>query len=375
MKVLTLDVETTTFQKGNCFSNGNKLVCIAWRIHSTSYCELLSPETVTRVQAAIDESELIVGFNFKFDFHWLRKAGLNLSGKRIWDVQIAEYILRYQAKSYLSLQTVCEDYGIPGKEDEVAKYWEAGIDTPDIPWDVLSSYGKQDVLATEQCYFEQQKRATSKQKRLIIYSGMDMHTLQEMEWNGLFYDEALCEQRNAELEEEKQKVLTLLNSIYPGIPINFNSPKQLSAFLFGGEIKEIRKEHNGFFKTGAKAGSPKYSNVEYIHQLPQLFKPDKRNETATKGVYSTDEETLRGLKGRAAAKYVEPLLQLAKIEKLQGTYYKGIPNINAEYRWPHRTIHGTINQTVTGTGRTSASKPNQQNFAGDCQDIFITRYE
>jgi DNA polymerase-1 len=65
---------------------------------------------------------------------------------------------------------------------------------------------------------------------------------------------------------------------------------------------------------------------------------------------------------------------LAELSKLDGTYYKGMININKEMNWPENKIHGQFNQCVAATGRLSSSKPNLQNFAGDCQDIFVSRY-
>ena len=158
MRTLTIDVESTTKNKGNPFNPSNLLCAISWRYSGVSYCDTPTEATLCSVQEQIERADLIIGFNFKFDFHWLRRAGLNLKGKQIWDVQIAEYVLRYQRESYLSLQDVCESYGIQGKLDVVEQYWAEGVDTPSIPWDVLSDYAKQDVKATEDCFNAQWKR-------------------------------------------------------------------------------------------------------------------------------------------------------------------------------------------------------------------------
>lgn len=375
MRTLTIDVESTTKNKGNPFNPSNLLCAISWRCDGSSYCQPPTEATLSCVQEQIDRADLIIGFNFKFDYHWLRRVGLNLKGKQIWDVQIAEYVLRYQRESYLSLEDVCESYGIEGKLDVVSQYWDAGIDTTEIPWDVLRDYAKQDVKATEDCFNVQYARATPAQRRLIQYMGLDLAILEEMEWNGLKYNEQLCKERAQECEAKIAEIHKLLMAVYSDVPINFGSTQQLSAFLYGGTITQVVKEHDGFFKTGKKAGEPKYRNVVLEHVLPRLVEPLPKSEMAKEGIYSTSEDTLLKLKGKAAKKFVSPLLELAKQEKLLQTYYKGIPAINEQYNWPHQTIHGTLNQTVTRTGRISATKPNQQNFAGDCQDIFVTRYD
>jgi DNA polymerase I-like protein with 3'-5' exonuclease and polymerase domains len=195
-----------------------------------------------------------------------------------------------------------------------------------------------------------------------------------MEWNGLVFDSTLCQQRSEEVNKELTTIQQQLSSVYPDIPINFSSGDQLSAFLYGGIVKEEYKEPIGFFKTGIRKGEPKYKNAVKEHQLPRLVTPLKKTELAKEGFWKTDESTLRQLKGAAAKKYVGPLLRLAELSKLDGTYYKGMININKEMNWPENKIHGQFNQCVAATGRLSSSKPNLQNFAGDCQDIFVSRY-
>jgi DNA polymerase-1 len=69
------------------------------------------------------------------------------------------------------------------------------------------------------------------------------------------------------------------------------------------------------------------------------------------------------------------LLELAKLEKLNGTYYKGLVNLRKEMHWPVGVLHGSFNQTTASTGRLSSSRPNAQNFATDILDIFISRYD
>jgi len=151
---------------------------------------------------------------------------------------------------------------------------------------------------------------------------------------------------------------------------------QLSCFLYGGTIREEYKEHVGFFKSGDKVGQPKYQNKEKEHILPQLVVPLKNSELAKKGFYSTDEGTLRKLKGNKKIKeIIASLLKLSELEKLNGTYYKGIPKINEEMHWPAGKLHGQFHQCVAQTGRLSSSKPNLQNMAESCLSIFMSRYD
>jgi DNA polymerase I-like protein with 3'-5' exonuclease and polymerase domains len=138
-------------------------------------------------------AKVIVGFNFKFDYHWLAKEGIDLSKSVIWDVQIAEFILSNQTNRFPSLNATCERYGIPLKKDVVKEeYWDKGINTDLIPWDILSEYASHDAQITLQCYHAQRKLMTPKQIRLCQLMCEDMHVLREMEATGLAFDEDLC---------------------------------------------------------------------------------------------------------------------------------------------------------------------------------------
>jgi len=210
-------------------------------------------------------------------------------------------------------------------------------------------------------------------RMLCNLQSQDLKILQEMESNGIKFDEELCEERAVELEKEATEIREQLAATYPNVPINFGSGDDLSCFLYGGVVYEESKEHVGFFKTGAKAGQPKYKNVLIEHPLPRLFEPLPKTELKKEGYYETNEGVLKKLKGKNKP-ILEKILRLAKIDKLNGTYYRGLPKLNAEMHWPKGRLHGQFNQTLAGTGRLSSSKPNQQNFASELQDIFISEY-
>lgn len=113
------------------------------------------------LQGRIDNASVIVGFNIKFDLHWIRRAGFDISKIKVWDCQVAEFLLNYQKTPYPSLDGAAEKYGFPKKLDVVKlEFWDKGIDTDMIPRDVLSAYLTQDLLLTEQIFRIQYKQFT-----------------------------------------------------------------------------------------------------------------------------------------------------------------------------------------------------------------------
>lgn len=370
MKILSLDTETTTYNNGNPFDARNKLVCYSWA-NDQDFGAVQGLDGIASVLSGVD---LLVGFNFKFDLHWLLKSGVyQLRDKQIWDVQIAEFILSYQTNKFPSLNETLAKYGLGQKVDVVKEqYWDKGINTDEIPWDVLRHYAAEDARLTLLAYHAQRKLMTPKQIQLCYLMGQDLLILQEMEANGILFNESLCAERATEIDYKIKQLTEKLQNFYPSVPINFNSPEQISAFLYGGTIKQDTKELVGFYKGGQKAGQPKFKNVVIEHTLPRLYHPLKGTEMAKEGVFSTNEGTLRKLKGNKGI--VTDLLELARLDKLNGTYYRGLVELRKEMNWEEGILHGQFNQTTAATGRLSSVRPNQQNFATELQDIFISEY-
>ena len=372
MKLLALDVETTIHNKGHPYDARNKLVC--WSYATDTYSGTWSANDLHLIEPMLAAETLVVGFNFKFDLHWLIKNEVyQLRDKHIWDVQIAEFILSHQTNRFPSLNETCERYGFESKLDIVkTEYWDKGINTDQIPWEILESYATRDAELTLACYHAQRKLMTPAQVRLCYLMCQDMKILQEMEANGIPFDEQLCEQRAMEVDDKISTLKGKLSAIYSSVPINFASNDHLSAFLYGGTVKEEAKEHIGYFKTGVKAGQPKYKNIVIEHKLPRLYEPLKGSAMAKEGNFATDEGTLRKLKGNK--NIVNMILELSKLEKLNGTYYNGLVKLRKEMNWEQGMLHGNFNQTTAQTGRLSSSRPNLQNFATELQDIFISKY-
>lgn len=370
--IVAIDTEITTYNTGHVFDPRNSLVCFSYAIDGGDSGAMYwnEPNAKQVLQQLLHEATTIVFFNGKFDLQWLVKEGLSYNPVKVWDCQLAEFLISHQTNKFPSLNDTCIKYNLPIKPDKVKEYWDKGVNTDQIPKDILFEYAEHDAQSTLAVYLKQQESMTKKQKTLCKLQCQDLSILREMEFNGLAFNEALCMQRAQELDEQISNLNNELSSTYPDIPINFNSNDHLSAFLYGGTIVETVKEVSGFYKTGKRAGEVKYTNKDIEHTLPRLYTPLKGSEMAKEGNYAVDEATLRKLKGKAHT--VSKLLELAKLEKLNGTYYKGLIELRKKMGWEPGILHGQFNQCVAATGRLSSSKPNVQNFASDLQDIFVS---
>lgn len=383
--MLALDTETTTWNKGSAFDPRNYPVCYSYASDAgeSNAIPLNDCGPIGRgLGLGILANHLLAhhdlcGFNFKFDYHWFKRLGVDLRNHNIWDVQYGFFLLKRQNHKWPSLEEVATELLGEHKIDTIKlNYWDKGINTDAIPWDELKNYAIQDAELTLKLCQKLQEMLPPEMIKLWKLAGQDLHVLAEMEWNGLKYDRELCEQRAEETEREIEGIRARLGAIYPNVPINFGSNEHLSAFLYGGVVREAAKEHVGFFKTGARAGQPKYRNIEIEHELPRLFTPLPRSELQKDGYFKTDEPTLRKLKcGRQAQRNIlADILKLAELEKLLGTYYRGIPAIATEQNWEGDILHSQLHQVSVVSGRLSSSKPNQQNLSGEVQDIIVSRF-
>jgi DNA polymerase I-like protein with 3'-5' exonuclease and polymerase domains len=380
VNAVVLDVETTISNKGNPFDETNKLcyIGIAGQTFSIEYDSSPYGSNLRTVQSTIDNADLLIGFNIKFDLHWIARYGLKFNTKRIWDCQVVHFILTGQTDTYPSLNGVCEYYGLESKLDIVAEqYWKNGINTPDIPKEILEEYLLKDLELTELVYKKQVEELRDKPllRRLVNLHNQDLLVLQEMEFNGLLYDEDRSNELAEELDKSIQQLDELLFNEHSCSSLNLNSVDHLSAFLYGGSIRLRRRVPCGVFKTGARAGEPKEKWEDYEVVFDRLVKPLKGSELAKEGLYSTDEATLRSLRGsKKAMEIIELLLKRAELEKRVSTYYRGLLKLREESKWEKGKIHGQLNQCVARTGRLSSSRPNLQNFDGEIKQLFYSRF-
>lgn len=388
---ITFDVETNTKNKGNPFTKSGKLISYAIKRNNEqtnfNYCSSLG--FLRELREGLESATLLIGFNIKFDLQWARRAGLlPREGCRVWDCQLAEFILSGQLTRYPSLAEALERFGLGSKSDEVAEYWKLGVDTCDIPEAVLHEYNVRDVDLTYELYLKQRAVMTEKQTRLLMVMGLDLLVLAEMEYNGIKFDISLCQEKARETATKLASVSAQVLRYSPTPAINLDSGQQLSCLLYGGkfEVDHITEEET-VYKSGPKKGQTYMKNIHnvVVYKCEPLFAPLPKSETKLKKkigeeeitIYVTDADTIKQLYSKSRAKdkrqILELLLERAELAKLVDTYYGKLPSLLDSMEWGEY-LHGQYNQCVAATGRLSSSNPNMQNFSGDVDLLLISRY-
>ena len=389
MTYVIIDAETTVKNtvggnKASPFCPDNYVVLLGMLKDG---CTATSPASKDILDQLIGFSGTLVGNNFKFDLHWIRKCGFGFRefvarGGKIWSVDIAEYVLTGQEHKFASLDNLSLKYGGTLKDTRLKELWDAGVQTEEMDLEMLRDYLEADLLNTEIVYKAQLEAAKKSGQMPLIEAMMDAAlAVAEIEWNGMPVDLKELEKQTKRLEGLRSDAQeTALFAAYgamggmvvPGPALNLNSAKQMSALLFGGVIEWVDKVPDGVFKTGARAGQPKFKKTPQNAIIPPVFVPEEHWKTATPGVFSVADNVLEALEARGSD-LARELRKYRGLAKEYGTYAEGLPKlIHADGK-----VHQNKHQTSTNTGRMSSSEPNLENqpTGSEIKRIFGSRYE
>ena len=380
MAYIVVDTENTIFQKGNPFARRNRCCYLGLLSNGTTLLIRmpLSVDMAAEISRRIASATYLLGFNLKYDLHWLKRLGIDFTGKKLWCCQTARFMLENQRIEWWdnSLDSACKAYGIEGKLEGPQQYWESGVDTPDIPQEVMEAYLQQDLVCTEKVY-QRQLALFEKQPKLFNLFRLDMDdlvVLQDMEYNGLKFNSDQAAVEEQKLRKRLEEIDGKLKQHCPNTPINFDSGDELSAYLYGGTIERDRREPVGLYKTGQKVGQVRYKVFTDTYTLPRLVEPLKgshmKKGDEDKGPWKSSEDVLRELK---QIKEIKLLLERAKVTKLLD-YMIGLPELIKEKDWTPGELHGQFHQNRVRTGRLSSSDPNLQNMPDEVLKLVETRY-
>lgn len=389
--IKVFDVESSRFPDGSPYRKTASLV--SWATHISegnySFAYYTDADFKSKLQKELDEAKLIIGINFKFDLGWARRLGCTIKdGIRIWDCQLAEFVLSGQTNSFSSMEMLCERYDILGKQGGLEEYWNAGIETADIPREVVETYNIGDTSRTLLIYHAQLKdpRMTPALHKLILLQGLDLLVLQQMEENGILYDRARSITAGDKAQEEIDKLTKELQGVIDFEHFNLSSGDHLSCFLYGGDISvDLYKPVELVYKSGPRKGETHTQNQfqeTVVRKFEGLFKPLPRTALKKLGYYQTGEPILRQLKCRTKQQreVIEKLLRLGDLQKLVGSFLHALPALCVKQGWSEESdaqaiIHPTYNQCVARTGRLSCSKPNAQQWDDVTSENWISRYD
>jgi hypothetical protein len=174
-----------------CFTYRWLVDGVAGELHNLWYChkdvEPVPWEALrAQIQELIAEADRLVAHNLKHDMNVLRWMGVDFENKSLWCTMLTEYLLEGQNGSLSwGLDEVTERRGFGQKDHTVAKLWDAGVDTFDIPFETLDNYAKRDVEITGLIYAAQEIEVQEKgMEALVAVQNEFTLSLSDMEING-----------------------------------------------------------------------------------------------------------------------------------------------------------------------------------------------
>jgi len=438
-KYLVIDTETSLKNKGeesvgnfkaSPFHPDNEIVMMGEVCDTDDRVSILTKEDMSKLDlsmasAALDEianqEVMLVGQNIGFDMLYLYKFDSKVREKYrhalIWDTMIVEYLLTGQRKMFCSLDELALKYygateeeiqwylkrksneaaaQIAGtteafdldmtaflrkwhgvlKDDKIKEYWNAGMETEDIPEDELKEYLIGDVRNTEHVFLAQFDLAYKLGMLPLIRTQMDARLATiEMEWNGMFVNKSTLKSDGSGLLLDINILKSTLNASIMGhckfpvgaiFDVSCTSPKVISAVLFGGllpyKIKEPMLDDDDkpvLYKSGPHKGLARFKTATKLHEVKPGIpgRPEAVGSVqGALGQWSTGESVLKKIADKYKIEFVEDLLKLRTMDKDYTAFYKS----TEELIWHDGCVHPTYNHTATATGRLSCSKPNLQ---------------
>jgi len=288
MKTTWLDIETTYKVNEDKKSDadpytGNMLVSVGYmRGDEEKYlCFYHKEQKPTEnakdiLQGVLDDTDLLVGHNIKFDLKWLRACGFTYTGK-VYDTMIAEYIIHGGEKVPLSLEKCCERYALsPKKTGLIEEYMKKIVSFEDIPWKVVEEYGRADVQITKELYEAQLSNLPESLKATCELMNEFCDVLCDVENHGLqiglknlFEIKATYTKEVRELEQYLTKEV---KELMGDTPVNLDSPEDRSKIIFSRAVLD-KKQWAGYFNLGyelrgnsRKKKRPKTMGVQAFQQ-------------------------------------------------------------------------------------------------------------
>lgn len=456
MNIFTFDLEVENHRLNKRlagpFDERNYIVQIGWKWNKNpaqeKYYTEYHRDNVLPVDDinSLQKGDIINTFNGKFDLLWVWREPCLVAalkrGVRIYDGQYAEYMLggMTQDVQMVSMNMVAEQYGGGCKIDAVKEMWENGALTSEIPRGLLTDYligdGEDivgDVDNTFLIMMGQVKRMNEtmpKEFKTMLRMRFDgLCATTEMEYNGMFVNQAIAEEDRVNLAAKVEQASKDLESFIPKLPeeveFNWGSSQMKSCLIFGGTIKygkwtantdadgnilyvqqtvqEPVLDDNGqqiHYKAGQKKGQGKFKNVkiddkdkpkgsikDHYFTFDGYTKPlEKWRGSATDAkdgpLYSTNADTIEELGGRGVP-FTDALANYTAFNKDLSTYYwteddkgnrKGMLTLLGE----DSIIHHSLNHTSTVTGRMSSSNPNLQTLprkgTSQVKRMFTSRF-
>lgn len=307
------------------------------------------------VPAVVFSTTLLVGQNFKFDMLWFMgdsnfKVWLDDPNTKVWDTMTVQYLLDGQdSTSARNLDTLAIKYGGVVKDDRIKLMYEEGLQSKDIPPEMLVPYALADAKNTKLIFLRQFEEARRRNLLTLIKVYMRHYlAVTEIEYNGMFVALDLLMAKEKPLVDEINKLTEWL-ATNTSIE-NPGSAMQVATYIWGSahDANGVRRSADEQALTqAAKELDSDDSKLEVIEKILLLRSKNKMLST-----YINKIEYYQSKKRQNEVKSHVGLVPLVH---------------------PDGCLHSCYETAYTITGRLSSRNPNLQNLPKELLDVFTSR--
>ena len=391
------------------------------------------------LQMTLDQTSLLIGHNIAYDLLWLWESGFIYKGE-VYDTMLNEYILQRGVKEPLTLEACAERYGATPKSDTLKEYFAKGYSTRDIPHAELCEYLRADLSATKDVYHNLMRRYNQAEnaglRDTAELTDQVAVCLAKIYQRGFAVDTDKLQEVREEFELEKNQIEKQLTQqtreLMGDIPINLNSPEQLSWIIYSrkphdkamwgnsfdpymsdddfrkvihnnsdvvykkkavkcstcygtGYIRKIKKDGTPFAKPSrcvlCDAVGYQFVNTDPPAMAGLKFSPPNPKWASANGFTTskTNLEILEKVARSRGMKDAELFLQRVRRLSALDTYLSSFIDGIQTHTKQDGKLHVRLLQHRTATGRFSGADPNMQNMPRGgtfpVKKVFVSRWE
>jgi len=306
MKTLILDLETTIQRLNGKIDNSPfnpKNKCV-----SAHFCWLGEPvqtlvfhhnekemaDSPDTLKQALEEADILVAHNAKFDVQWLVEMGFTIP-ETVYCTMICEYILAKGQRQELSLKATAERRDVTRKKsDLVDDLFKSGTGFEMMPLDTVIEYAEADVKSCQCVYLAQQKDFAKPENTSMAYVVTLMNEmlmfLVELEKNGIKVDleklEEIKQQFTAEHQEISKRLEEIVEQVMGDTPLNLASGEDMNKVIYSRRVKD-KNIHKTVFNIGPNKFPPWMKQAEFTRAV----------RSTTEVVHKTDAKVCPDCRG------------------------------------------------------------------------------
>jgi DNA polymerase I-like protein with 3'-5' exonuclease and polymerase domains len=201
-----------------------------------------------QLQKVLDETNILVAHNAKFDLEWLLECGFTYSGE-VYCTMIGEFVLNRGLRKPLSLEALCHAHDLPLKKSGlIEEYLRDNTGFEDIPWEIVQEYGEGDITSLKSLYYNQIAEYEQPSNKILAATRKMMNefliVITEMERNGIKIDTEALQEIADDYQIEKtglENDLRKLIKVFMGdTQISLTSSEDISKLIYSREVLDKR---------------------------------------------------------------------------------------------------------------------------------------